>query len=480
MVAYAHLLPHKTRRRKSRKTVENGAAALSDAAKLAQAGKRQARRLLLVRCMLERVSGALQENTAVHGLLPQLIVPAVRSKDAVIREQGLVCLGLCCLLDKGLALDTFPLFVDQMQRGTDRVKLAAVQLVFDLIVVHGLHYLVSRNVPETAADMDKAERQAELQKAGSTLLTFLLALLEDEDERIQACAAQGFAKLMLSGTVPLDAEEVLKSIVLVYMSPETAENQELRQCLSYFLPAYCYSSPTNQRRLRNVWMETLAVLMEVFEDKDEEQEMVAPPQIAMQLIDWMDSAKAIYPGRKDGSVNADVLQDLLREIVQDNKGERKFFTQLLAKVTLPEELDEHQANALLLITNVLTNLDPFESSTLSTTFARFAATLTKRYADAAEVLDVKACLEGSAAEGEESPYAGLIAFFDKNGIDAMQLLTHVNGKSKSSANRPKPRAAGGSKGSSGKGRKQTPPSDEEEQVEEEEEEEEDAFEDFDD
>ena len=60
----------------------------------------------------------------------------------------------------------------------------------------------------------------------------------------------GIAKLMLAGMVVDD--RVLQSLVLVYVSPETATNQELRQCLSYFFPVYCYSSPANQRRMQKV------------------------------------------------------------------------------------------------------------------------------------------------------------------------------------------------------------------------------------
>lgn len=35
-----------------------------------------------------------------HGLLPDLIIPAVRNKEEpALRDQGLVCLGLCCMID---------------------------------------------------------------------------------------------------------------------------------------------------------------------------------------------------------------------------------------------------------------------------------------------------------------------------------------------------------------------------------------------
>lgn len=46
--------------------------------------------------------------------------------------------------------------------------------------------------------------------------------------------------------------QVLQSLVLLYFSFETADNQPLRQCLSYFLPVYCYSSSEHQRAMLSV------------------------------------------------------------------------------------------------------------------------------------------------------------------------------------------------------------------------------------
>lgn len=84
--------------------------------------------LAMVRCLLERVMGvrslilfvwlrfpfasyrfadastveqqALQENSTLHGIVHELIVPSVKSKDPEVRSIGLICLGLCSLLDK--------------------------------------------------------------------------------------------------------------------------------------------------------------------------------------------------------------------------------------------------------------------------------------------------------------------------------------------------------------------------------------------
>ena len=56
--------------------------------------------LHIAQCMLQNVEGNLQQNVHLVTMLNNLVVPAVRSHDAPIRERGLLCLGLCCLLDK--------------------------------------------------------------------------------------------------------------------------------------------------------------------------------------------------------------------------------------------------------------------------------------------------------------------------------------------------------------------------------------------
>ena len=56
--------------------------------------------LHIAQCMLQNVESQLQQNVHLVTMLNNLIVPAVRSHEAPIRERGLFCLGLCCLLDK--------------------------------------------------------------------------------------------------------------------------------------------------------------------------------------------------------------------------------------------------------------------------------------------------------------------------------------------------------------------------------------------
>lgn len=56
--------------------------------------------LYIAKCMLQNVEGNLQDNIHLVTMLNNLVVPAVRSHETPVRERGLECLGLCCLLDK--------------------------------------------------------------------------------------------------------------------------------------------------------------------------------------------------------------------------------------------------------------------------------------------------------------------------------------------------------------------------------------------
>lgn len=109
---------------------------------------------------------------------------------------------------------------------------------------------------------------------GQRVTTFLMQVLEAEDSKaVQAAICLGFAKLMLFGLVVDERVsdchfnilftvlfsfltkvhvKVLLCLVMAYVSPMTADNHELRQCLAYFLPVYCYSSAQNQDRMRCV------------------------------------------------------------------------------------------------------------------------------------------------------------------------------------------------------------------------------------
>ena len=78
------------------------------------------------------------------GLVHDLIVPSVKSKEPEIRENGLLCLGLCCLLDKSYALDSFGLFVHQSQETNGELQIKIFKIIFDILMLYGVSFLTEK------------------------------------------------------------------------------------------------------------------------------------------------------------------------------------------------------------------------------------------------------------------------------------------------------------------------------------------------
>ncbi|KAF8548053.1 hypothetical protein OG21DRAFT_814500 [Imleria badia] len=155
--------------------------------------------------MLERVNSTFEENSTLEGILGELIVPAVKRKELALREKGLVCLGLCCLIARRMALNSFQLFLSQVQSSPEILKIRVLHIVFDMLMVHEGDFLGKGGI------------------GSERIVEFLLHVLNGEDaEKVQALLCVGLAKLVLAGMI--SDERVLKSLVVAYLSPDTAEN----------------------------------------------------------------------------------------------------------------------------------------------------------------------------------------------------------------------------------------------------------------
>lgn len=135
--------------------------------------------------------------------------------------------------------------------------------------------------------------------------------------------------------------------------------------------------------LLQVLADTHQILTELYYELEDGQEMVTPLQIGLQLLDWTDPAKAMRAGADD-TIHVDVGMDLMKRLaLVDEKDERKVLCQLLGKLNLPEELDEHRAIALFVLAAKLKEANPFADTVTRNAFARFEAALAKRYPEAA-------------------------------------------------------------------------------------------------
>ncbi|KAG0637178.1 putative nuclear condensin complex subunit 3 [Tuber brumale] len=289
--------------------------------------------LHIAQCMLENVSGSLKKNTHLVTMLNGLVVPAVRSHEAPVRERGLRCLGLSCLLDKTLAEENLTLFAHCFNRGHEALQIEALHIMSDILVTHGSAIF--------EGDSCEVEQRA-LYKM------FAKALKFDEVPEVQATAAEVVCKLMLAQVIK--DEELLKVLVVAYFDSATVDNQSLRQILTYFLPVYCHSRPENQTRMQKITVNTIHQLLLIRENLGEEEEMVSITTTASQMADWTDPRKNVGGGVQAGhggigerivdpNVHVDLAIDTLERVSSSscNKEERKVLCTMLGKLYIPAE-----------------------------------------------------------------------------------------------------------------------------------------------
>jgi len=84
----------------------------------------------------------IHQNALFHRRSPttrqasyHLIVLAVKRKELVLCEKGLVCLGLCCLIAWHMALNSFQLFITRVQTVPEVLKLCVLQVAFDVCAI---------------------------------------------------------------------------------------------------------------------------------------------------------------------------------------------------------------------------------------------------------------------------------------------------------------------------------------------------------
>ncbi|KAF9476968.1 hypothetical protein BDN70DRAFT_811386 [Pholiota conissans] len=229
--------------------------------------------LILCISMLERINGTFEDNSTLEGILADLIIPSVKRKELAMREKALVALGLCCLIAKNMALSSFQLFLSQAQNAPPELKVQVLRIIMDLLIMYDQEFFGRSE--ETAAK----------------ILDFLLQILEAEEApEAQAIIVTGLCKLLLAGMIT--EPKVLTCLALMYVSPTTKDHQEVRQCLSYFFPVYSYSSPANQNRMQSVFMPTFDLAVRMHEELEDDQEMIAPYQFGLLMVDWTNPQKA--------------------------------------------------------------------------------------------------------------------------------------------------------------------------------------------
>ncbi|KIM86130.1 hypothetical protein PILCRDRAFT_816668 [Piloderma croceum F 1598] len=336
------------------------------------------RGLVLCTGMFERIHGNFEENSTLEGVLGDFIIPAVKRKELAMREKGLVGLGLCCLVAKNMALSSFQLFLSQVQTAPDELKLKVLQVIFDMLMVYDQEFFGRSD--------EIAER----------IITFLLQTLETEESKtVQAVLCFGVSKLLLCGFVT--DERVLTSLLMAYVSPVTADNQELRQCLSHFFPLYSYASLANQSRMRSIFMPAYDLVTRVHRELEANQEMILPYQFGQLLIDWTNPQKAAEERPSDNSApgsHVDVAVCILRSLYEPERDDedRKTLCQLLGDLHIPNNPAPLSLMQLKILLSHLQKQCPFDDVSTDRMVNRFKNRLWKKFSLDADNIDEEQCI----------------------------------------------------------------------------------------
>ncbi|PSN74764.1 ARM repeat-containing protein [Corynespora cassiicola Philippines] len=307
--------------------------------------------LHIAQCALQNVHCDLESDNSLTMILNTLIIPAVRGQEAMIRERGVVCLGLGALLSKDLALNNLDLFFHCFAKGHDALKEIVIQVLADIVITYPS--LLAPN----GFDLDASTEDAEPQQNPliKPLTKMLLKAFASDNNSLSLMACTAASKLLLLGILPPGpTADILKAFTLTYFNPETAMNPALRQALSYFLPVFCHSKLKNAMLMSQVTVPVMSKLLLMREDLEEEaDEMVGWAVITAHLAEWTDGRKVVGATELglDGktSANQDAEQphiqlsiDILERALGHgcSKDERKPLLSLLSKLhispTAPE------------------------------------------------------------------------------------------------------------------------------------------------
>ncbi|EXJ83120.1 hypothetical protein A1O1_06739 [Capronia coronata CBS 617.96] len=186
--------------------------------------------LHIAQCMLQNVTGNLQSNVHLRSMFDNLVIPAVRSHEILIRERGVQCLGLCCLLEPKLADENMRLFTHLLKKGHDTLQVMALQILCDILLARGPTAFQPQPARDGSASPNGnantttgAEADVNNTSAANTsnahnnnmtslLSPFIKALSPTFPHEVQATATTSLCKLMLCGFYK-DNEELFDQIV---------------------------------------------------------------------------------------------------------------------------------------------------------------------------------------------------------------------------------------------------------------------------
>lgn len=162
-------------------------------------------------------------------------------------------------------------------------------------------------------------------------------------------SVQGFAKLLLHHVI--EDVTVITGLFQLYFHPATASNPLLRQCLSYFFPAFSYSSATNQSLVAASFVPVMEAWLATDNDTSG---ALSPLQVANQLVELTDPALLIEQATRLPNLHAHAT---VSEAIawaallhwEDGKGRGRLYGQILARLRIDNAWPPRSLKRLLFV-----------------------------------------------------------------------------------------------------------------------------------
>ncbi|SMN19714.1 similar to Saccharomyces cerevisiae YDR325W YCG1 Subunit of the condensin complex [Maudiozyma saulgeensis] len=258
--------------------------------------------------MLELVTENVSGNILITSLIDTLITPAVRNSESTIRELGVKCLGLCCLLDLQLSIGSMYILGMCISKGNASLKYIALQVIVDIFSVHGT----------AVVDGEGKVDSISIHKI------FYKVLKNDEHKDCQVIAAEGLCKLYLADIFTDD--DLFEALILSYFSPVNSANEALVQAFAFCVPVYCFSHKSHQQRMCRIACDMflrLCILWDGLQNSEDpevdKEKMMKPNMIFQQLVFWTDPRKIV--NQREENYQSEVSQlkfllEILKAITQ--------------------------------------------------------------------------------------------------------------------------------------------------------------------
>ncbi|KAI9205193.1 nuclear condensing complex subunit [Polychytrium aggregatum] len=277
----------------------------------------------IIRCMMECLQSGFPQTESMNGLLKNFVLPGIQSGNFALWEAGLYCLGLFCIFDESLAQENVALFIHAYNTVSKDIKLAAMKILFDLILRHGHTKFLTSDVLQVFQDA-----------------------MESEDPDVLTLAVEGVAKLMMLKCTK--SPELLQALVVLYFHPLTASMNRLKQCLSYFFPVFSHSNHDNQKIVSEAFFPILKTMIPVHQGN---KDMMIPPlQIAHRMIEWTDVRNL---AKQTPDVNRELHADIALDVITNGCYEEevepsalKVYCQILGKFYIPSDISKVKLNRL--------------------------------------------------------------------------------------------------------------------------------------